>query len=391
MAQNITVYLIAANGGIVCQDIGGQVKGYTSNKSSKQQQWSVEYGHNQTQVAFRNAATGSYLRTNSGTKGASSAIKTGAKQWWTLHEGSAPGKELSCPILLCNDFPNMYLCNSYGNHTDNNVIWCWTKDLGYTHTMLWYIRDGKAIGVTPSAASGHDRRALEAREKALAEKEKQLETDRASLETQREQVDARAQELDAREKRRPDDEPQAQAPTQQKPEALEQRDRDLAAREAAITSRERRFEAEAESRAPRSRGEAEDDADGAPQTRTSPLDAADHEDLNSQFAILQSKVRSLELELEVARARGGGPKARLPRSIPTRDPRTSTVTQLKSLDAGRLESEAQRGLETRAPPTLVPARRDPMGSEVFARWREAREGAEGWPLRKMTRGRGVAA
>lgn len=141
------VYLIAINGGLVCQHSGDNVTGNTKNSSRKEQLWVIEQGKDENQVAFRNAANDGYLRVDAGAD--YTRAKTGSKQWWTLSEGHAPG---SC-YIRCNDFPTQYLCNAYAKSNDGNPIWTWHADTGWTHALLWYLRDGNAQGFVSSGSS----------------------------------------------------------------------------------------------------------------------------------------------------------------------------------------------------------------------------------------------
>jgi hypothetical protein len=178
------VCLVAINGGIVCQDNGGSVKGFFRQKGRQNQVWAIEHGENKNQVAFRNLQTGGWLRNDSASR--SAPTRTGNKQWWTLHEGHAPG---SCWIQ-CNDYPNMYLCNSCGNRKDDNVIWSWNYVVKWTYTMLWYIQasDGN---LTPAPSGGEKQD--EAIKKAVSEKEEKIR-----------QLEARVKELEEEKRKQGD-------------------------------------------------------------------------------------------------------------------------------------------------------------------------------------------
>ncbi|KAK5126151.1 hypothetical protein LTR85_011507 [Meristemomyces frigidus] len=222
----MSFFLIAVNGGRVTEKKSNGLFDCTSDSSNAAQHWTVETDpSNDNIVAFQNASNGQYLRAFVGT--AAGKVDTGDKQWWTMEPGHAPG---SC-WLKCNDYPDAYLCNSYANHVDNNKVYMWPKQLNWTHSMLWYFRDAKALGWKPQAASssaatgastdGETADELKEREAVVAEMEEKLK------DVEQREADAKKREAELAEK-------EARVrDLEQKEAALKKKEQDLSASEAA--------------------------------------------------------------------------------------------------------------------------------------------------------------
>jgi hypothetical protein len=87
--RNHTVYLVAINGGNVCEvdNSGKEIKTQKATQS-KSQQWVLE--HRDThEFALRNVATDKYLGASKGDSG--THCMTGNKQFWRAESGHAPG------------------------------------------------------------------------------------------------------------------------------------------------------------------------------------------------------------------------------------------------------------------------------------------------------------
>ncbi|EME83460.1 uncharacterized protein MYCFIDRAFT_211346, partial [Pseudocercospora fijiensis CIRAD86] len=211
MSDDPAYFLVPASSGLCIQLKNGTI--YTAEPNgSDEQKWFIEKG-NEGQIAFRNGKDGQYLRGVSGGKGA--RIVTGQKQSWSLESSNTP----NAFWIKCVDFPNAYLCNSYGKWSINNLIYMWAHELRWTQTMLWYVSDfgtweehkNSKPGFDPSKPGFSElaakeksvedkQKKLEALEKELAEKQKQQEAMQKELEAKKEKQEAEAEELQNQQK-----------------------------------------------------------------------------------------------------------------------------------------------------------------------------------------------
>ncbi|KAK4579848.1 hypothetical protein LTR86_000049 [Recurvomyces mirabilis] len=200
MPESTSFFIVAANGGMVAQKTPGGIYNKIADHTNTAQRWTLEYGDEAgTKVAFQNVSNGQWLRASSGA--AAGKVDLGDKQWWTLEQGRAPG---SCWIK-CDDYPDAFLCNSYANHTDNNLAYMWPKQLNWTHSMLWYFQDADAPGWTPksydagvsanASANSADAETLKQREADLKQKEEAV----AAREEEQKQLEQKAAELKQKE------------------------------------------------------------------------------------------------------------------------------------------------------------------------------------------------
>jgi hypothetical protein len=83
------IYIVAINGGLCVEK---KPEGLKTNDCtwSKTQQWTVEYGGNENEMAFQNADNGQWLFMTKGAQWAKCDTST-TKQWWTLRKGETPG------------------------------------------------------------------------------------------------------------------------------------------------------------------------------------------------------------------------------------------------------------------------------------------------------------
>ncbi|KAI6837897.1 hypothetical protein KC332_g5161 [Hortaea werneckii] len=137
-------HLIAVNGGRVCQRRDDQVKTDTAERTDKAQQWEIE-GSVNGEVAFRNLANGEYLNAEKGD--AAGKVKVGPRQTWKLEKGYAPNSVWIKSVEF--EDKKACLCNSYANHTKDNVVYMWPQQDAWEHSMLWYIRDVNECGADP--------------------------------------------------------------------------------------------------------------------------------------------------------------------------------------------------------------------------------------------------
>ena len=95
---------------------------YDSSGGTQSQLWTIERNEDKTAVAVRSVSNGQYLR--AAVRGDNAKVQTGAKSWWTLEQGDAPGAWW----LKNNDHGN-YLTNYYGHQTANNKVIMWSSNL----------------------------------------------------------------------------------------------------------------------------------------------------------------------------------------------------------------------------------------------------------------------
>nr|POE74508.1 hypothetical protein CFP56_37040 [Quercus suber] len=193
----MSTVLITSVAGGTCVTRHGNVVNNQTRSSTPAQRWSLEPGPKKQSFAFRNAETGNYLHANNGA--ASAAIGPGAKQFWLLEPGVAPG---SC-YLKCEDYPNAYLASKSGSPHNGNVVYVWPKQAVWTHALTWYLHDAKSEGFMPKAETtkeskdGND--AAQAKEAELIKREGLVAAREAALEKSEAAAAAKLVELQAKE------------------------------------------------------------------------------------------------------------------------------------------------------------------------------------------------
>ncbi|KXT16386.1 hypothetical protein AC579_5584 [Pseudocercospora musae] len=195
MSDDPAYFLVPASSGLCIQLKNGTI--YTAEPNgSAEQTWFIEKG-SEGQIAFRNGRDGQYLRGVGGGKGA--RIVTGQKQFWSLESSSTP----NAFWIKCVDFPNAYLCNSYGKWSMNNLIYMWAHELRWTQTMLWYVSDfgsweehkNSKPGFDPSKPGFSE---LSAKEKSVEDTQKKLEALEKELEKKQKLQEAKEHELEGK-------------------------------------------------------------------------------------------------------------------------------------------------------------------------------------------------
>jgi hypothetical protein len=83
------IYIVALNGGLCVEKKPEGLKTNDCNWS-KTQQWTVEYGEKENEMAFQNVENGDWLFMTKGAQWAKCDTST-TKQFWTLRKGEAPG------------------------------------------------------------------------------------------------------------------------------------------------------------------------------------------------------------------------------------------------------------------------------------------------------------
>jgi len=239
--QDGAIYIVALCGGLCVEKMPEGLKD-NDCKGNKTQQWTVEYGGNENEIAFQNVGNGEWLFMTKGAQWAKCDTST-KKQWWTLQKGEAPG---SCWIE-CNDYPGYYLCNLRANITTNNVVHAWNKEMHWMKTMLWYIKDANAPGFSPkewkSASAGQDETTKQ-REDALIKKEQDIAAKEAEQNKFAEQLAAKEKELDNLQQSvtkpdRNESSGENLADLQRQLDDLKAKERDIAAIEAAAAQSEK--------------------------------------------------------------------------------------------------------------------------------------------------------
>nr|POE47331.1 hypothetical protein CFP56_00662 [Quercus suber] len=174
--------LITTVAGGTCVTRNGNVVNNQTRSSAPAQQWILEAGSKGQTFAFRNVEDGKYLHANNGA--ASAAVGTGAKQFWLLEPGAAPG---SC-FLRCEDYPNAYLTNKSGSPHNGNVVYVWPKQAVWIHALTWYLHDAKLDTFLPSAQAGgashgstEQEAAVQAKETEAIKRENLLKVREAAL------------------------------------------------------------------------------------------------------------------------------------------------------------------------------------------------------------------
>ncbi|KAF7190476.1 hypothetical protein HII31_08190 [Pseudocercospora fuligena] len=201
MSDDPAYFLVPASSGLCIQLKNGTI--YTAEPNgSAEQKWFIEKG-NEGQIAFRNGRDGQYLRGVGGGKGA--RIVTGQKQFWSLETSNTP----NAFWIKCVDFPNAYLCNSYGKWSINNLIYMWAHEVtpldaddAVVRIRLWYLG-----GAQKFEARLRSKQAWIFRAKELAEKEEQLRQKSKSADKQdsqgvdKQEPDEKQKKLEDRENR----------------------------------------------------------------------------------------------------------------------------------------------------------------------------------------------
>ncbi|KAK3673917.1 hypothetical protein LTR78_006119 [Recurvomyces mirabilis] len=233
MPESTSFFIVAANGGMVAQKTPAGIYNKIADHTNTAQRWTLEYGDEAgTKVAIQNVSNGQWLRATSGA--AAGKVDLGDKQWWTLEQGRAPG---SCWIK-CDDYPDAFLCNSYANYTDNNLVYMWPKQLNWTHSMLWYFQDAGAPGWTPksyeaglpsanASANSADAETLKQREADLNQKEQAV----AARDEEQKQLEQKAAEEQKQLEQKAAEE---QKQLEQKAAELKEKEQDIYGREAAL-------------------------------------------------------------------------------------------------------------------------------------------------------------
>ncbi|KAL1303198.1 hypothetical protein AAFC00_006619 [Neodothiora populina] len=252
-------YIVAVSGGTCVEATARGIFAKDCNGSAEQQ-WTVQYGDAQDQVAFQNASSGEWLNATSGS--ASGKVGTSeTKQWWAMSKSNEAGSIW----LKCNDYADAYLCNSYGSYKNNNTVYVWPKQSNWSHALTWYLKEAQAPGYIPKAwnaeslgedlkrkekelaAKGEQITAVQKREADLNEKEQELAAKETTQQKLKDQLDAKEEELASTQRalRETSDESskerqdwaKRQADLQQQFDDRRSRERDLASDEAVVAQR----------------------------------------------------------------------------------------------------------------------------------------------------------
>lgn len=305
-AETPSYFLIAINGGKVVEKTSKGILNNSADASNGAQRWTIEAdAANNRKVAFKNVFNGQYLRAVTGA--ASGKVDTGSdKQWWTMEPGHAPGSVW----LKCEDFRDAYLCNSWANHKDNNVVYSWPKQMNWVHSLLWYIRDAGELaeGFVPGSASAAAAGPSKLEVEDLKKREAEMKERQAALEAKEQKVKDLEQREAAVKKGEEDLEVEKAAQKKQADGASTEKAEELKKREAEVVAKEQKLKDLEQREAAMKEAEQEAEAQKAAQQKQadqltakekeiaekqSSRPGRDGEDTSGQQAELQKKVDEL--------------------------------------------------------------------------------------------------
>ncbi|KAK4555140.1 hypothetical protein LTR86_007906 [Recurvomyces mirabilis] len=168
---------------------------------SDTQYWTIEASEDDANVvAFKSCSSGQYLRNEIPQVLSGAKIGLGEKQWWTLERGNIPG---SCAIRsnVCS-VGKSYLNDYEGVYRDNNLVhmWQWVPHLEFW--LTWYLIDsdnaanfnpiGEVAGKSATDAAASEKKASEVEQKA-----KDLEAKEAALKKKTDELEKKAKAAEA--------------------------------------------------------------------------------------------------------------------------------------------------------------------------------------------------
>ncbi|KAK5166129.1 uncharacterized protein LTR77_008390 [Saxophila tyrrhenica] len=245
MGVEVSYFLVPVSGGLPIQPNNSNfVNTYDFVQNGFEwEQWFMERGDG-NKVAFRNRASGKYLRAQGGNAG--NYVITGEKEWWSLETGSTPRSYW----IKCETYPNAYLCNPYGSYKSQNLITVWGKQEIYKQTMLWYMYDEltwkQHISSSPQAnfagpPSEQQQKAAEVQQQEMEKQAKESEEKEKARQEREEQLAAKEKEFAEKQKQaevRRKDLERRQQQFEAKEKAAKERQEQIEAREQALAKKE---------------------------------------------------------------------------------------------------------------------------------------------------------